>query len=292
MVTDRAARRAGRPARPPPCAGGLGRRPGRHPPDRRHRARRTASTCGFDWVDGYLHAPVGSQQAEEAETLPRRSGAGARARLRRRVRRRRADRRRPGAARRRAGALPSRAAIWPASPSAVVAAGGHIYERSAVEAFIGEPLGATANGFAVTGDDVVIATHNPLAGLSSLPVATLFQTKLALYTSYVVAARVPKGRVPDALWWDTADPYRYLRVEPGETDDLVIFGGEDHKTGQVAGTPACYARARGGAARAAARGAGRRTGGRARSSRRPMACRTWAGWASTTTPRPGSPATA
>ena len=74
--------------------------------------------------------------------------------------------------------------------------------------------------------------------MCGLPVATLFQTKLALYTSYVVAARVPKGRVPDALSWDTEDPYHYLRVEPGDTDDLVIFGGEDHKTGQVKGTPA------------------------------------------------------
>ena len=47
--------------------------------------------------------------------------------------------------------------------------------------------------------------------------ATLFQTKLALYTSYVVAARVPRGRVPDALFWDTSDPYHYLRVEPRRT---------------------------------------------------------------------------
>ena len=65
--------------------------------------------------------------------------------------------------------------------------------------------------------------------------ATLFQTKLALYTSYVVAGRVARGTVPDALFWDTADPYHYLRLEPHRDHDLVIFGGEDHKTGQVAG---------------------------------------------------------
>ena len=196
--------------------------------------------CSFGWVDGYLHAPIGSHQAEEADTfrddaalarelgfdaafvgdVPLAGGPGMRVEGQARFHPRRYL---AGLAR------------------AVVAAGGRIYERSAVEEFSGEPLGATANGFAVTADDVVIATHNPLAGLSSLPVATLFQTKLALYTSYVVGARVPKGRVPDALWWDTKDPYHYLRVEPGDTDDLVIFGGEDHKTGQVPGTPACYA---------------------------------------------------
>ncbi len=196
--------------------------------------------CAFDWVAGYLHAPRGEGQAGEADAfrqeadlarelgfdatfvddVPVVGGPGMRVDGQARFHPRRYL---DGLAR------------------AFVAAGGRIYERSPVEEFRGEPLGATVNGFAVTADDVVIATHNPLAGLSSLPVATLFQTKLALYTSYVVAARVPKDTVPDALWWDTADPYHYLRVEPGETDDLVIVGGEDHKTGQVAGTPACYA---------------------------------------------------
>jgi hypothetical protein len=78
----------------------------------------------------------------------------------------------------------------------------------------------------------VIATHNPLVGLGGIAGATLFQTKLALYTSYVIAGRVAHGVVPDALWWDTADPYRFLRVEPHRDHDVVIFGGEDHKTGQ------------------------------------------------------------
>ena len=39
----------------------------------------------------------------------------------------------------------------------------------------------------------MIATHNPLVGVGGTAGATLFQTKLALYTSYVVAGRVPKG---------------------------------------------------------------------------------------------------
>ena len=42
-----------------------------------------------------------------------------------------------------------------------------------------------------------------------------------------------KGRIPDALFWDTADPYHYLRIEPHRDHDVVIFGGEDHKTGQA-----------------------------------------------------------
>ncbi len=203
--------------------------------------RRHDIDCGFGWVAGHLHAPSGSKQAEEADdfraeaslarelgfdvdfldAVPLVGGPGIRVDGQARIHPRRYL---AGLAR------------------AFVAAGGRIYERSAVETFSSESLGVTVNGFAVTGDDVVIATHNPLAGLSSLPVATLFQTKLALYTSYVVAARVAKGRVPDGLWWDSAEPYHYLRLDPQDDHDIVIFGGEDHKTGQVAGTPECFAR--------------------------------------------------
>ena len=43
-------------------------------------------------------------------------------------------------------------------------------------------------------------------------------------------------------FWDTADPYDYLRIEPNGGHDLVIFGGEDHKTGQASSTDACFDR--------------------------------------------------
>src|SRR5262249_52034368 len=42
--------------------------------------------------------------------------------------------------------------------------------------------------------------------------------------------------------WDTQDPYHYLRVEPRRDHDYVIFGGEDHKTGQVRDTNGCFDR--------------------------------------------------
>jgi Rieske Fe-S protein len=59
-------------------------------------------------------------------------------------------------------------------------------------------------------------------------------TKQAPYLTYVIAGLVPKGAVPQALYWDTEDPYHYVRTEPGVDDehDLLIVGGEDHKTGQ------------------------------------------------------------
>jgi glycine/D-amino acid oxidase-like deaminating enzyme/nitrite reductase/ring-hydroxylating ferredoxin subunit len=125
---------------------------------------------------------------------------------------------------------------------AIESRGGEVYEHSEVEEFSEKPLSVKANGCTITCDFVVLATHTPLMGNTSLASASLFQTKLALYTSYVVSGRVRKGQVPDGLFWDTADPYHYLRLEPHRDYDMVIFGGEDHKTGQAADTTKCYDR--------------------------------------------------
>lgn len=120
--------------------------------------------------------------------------------------------------------------------------GGHIFEHSDAEEFAADPPRVKARGHWIRGGDIVIATHNPLVGLASMPSATFFQTKLALYTSYVIAGRVQKGVMPDALFWDTADPYNYIRLEQHRDHDLVMFGGEDHKTGQIVETTECYER--------------------------------------------------
>ncbi len=118
--------------------------------------------------------------------------------------------------------------------------GSHVFEHTESEEIAAEPLSVKANGQTIACDYVVVATHNPLVGKTGLASATLFQTKLSLYSSYVLGGRVPKGTVPDALYWDTADPYHYLRIDPHRDHDYVIFGGQDHKTGQAPDTEACY----------------------------------------------------
>jgi glycine/D-amino acid oxidase-like deaminating enzyme/nitrite reductase/ring-hydroxylating ferredoxin subunit len=125
---------------------------------------------------------------------------------------------------------------------AVSAAGGQIYEHSAADAFCDDPRSVTSNGCTISCDSIVLATHTPLMGNTNIASATLFQTKLALYTSYAMAGRIASGNVPDALFWDTADPYHYLRIERHRGFDVVIVGGEDHKTGQASDTHACYER--------------------------------------------------
>jgi len=87
---------------------------------------------------------------------------------------------------------------------------------------------------------VIIATHVPLTGNTNLLSATLFQTKLAPYSSYVVSAKIPKGRYPEASYWDTDDPYFYLRIDAFKGFDYAILGGADHKTGQEPGPEKSY----------------------------------------------------
>lgn len=110
--------------------------------------------------------------------------------------------------------------------------GSHVFEYSAPDEFSDDPLSAKVNEHTIRCDYLVIATHNPLTGVTNMLPASLFQTKLAAYSSYVVGAKVPKGKYPHASFWDTSDPYYYLRIDGHPRYDYAIFGGEDHKTGQ------------------------------------------------------------
>ena len=52
--------------------------------------------------------------------------------------------------------------------------------------------------------------------------------------TYAIAGRVERGSVPDVLLWDTLDPYHYVRIqERSETEDWLIVGGEDHRSGEA-----------------------------------------------------------
>ncbi|MEX2172824.1 MAG: FAD-dependent oxidoreductase [Pirellulaceae bacterium] len=123
---------------------------------------------------------------------------------------------------------------------AIEQGGGAIFEQSEATEAAGDPIVVKANGHSVRCEHLVIATHVPLMGKTALVPATLFQTKLAPYSSYAVGAVVPKGTLPEACFWDTSDPYYYLRVDSRAESDYAIFGGEDHKTGQVADTDQCF----------------------------------------------------
>lgn len=76
------------------------------------------------------------------------------------------------------------------------------------------------NGATLDAERVILATHTPLN-------AVLLQTRVAQYRSYVVSG--PVAAFPRGLFWDTEDPYHYIRSRQGDTTELIVGGG-DHKT--------------------------------------------------------------
>jgi nitrite reductase/ring-hydroxylating ferredoxin subunit len=65
------------------------------------------------------------------------------------------------------------------------------------------------------------------------------------YSSYAISARIPRGDFPESSFWDTSNPYYYLRIDRARDHDRAIFGGEDHKTGQADDTAARFKRLEG-----------------------------------------------
>jgi len=110
--------------------------------------------------------------------------------------------------------------------------GGRIYTQTHASEIEGGKKARieTKGGGVVNAESVVVATNTPVNDLIAI------HTKQAPYQTYVIGARVPKGSVKRALYWDTPNPYHYIRLETvgrGATAyDVLIVGGEDHKTGQ------------------------------------------------------------
>lgn len=119
-----------------------------------------------------------------------------------------------------------------AMAASIEGGGCRVFEHAEVSEVQDDPQRVIVGKFEIKAEKVIIATHVPLTGKTGFVNATLLQTKIYPYSSYVIGAKLPKRLIPDASFWDTSDPYYYLRVEPGSRNDYAIFGGNDHKTGQ------------------------------------------------------------
>jgi glycine/D-amino acid oxidase-like deaminating enzyme len=185
--------------------------------------------CGFERLDGYLFAPPGG----EVEELDRELNAARRAGL---IGVERLDR----------TPLPSfdtgpclrfpRQAQFNPIPyleglaRAVERSGSRIFTHTPAVRIEGgcSARVTTAHGPVVTAGAVVAATNAPI--LDEL-ISDIIQ---AAYRTYAIGARVKAGAVPKALYWDTLDSYHYVRLTaaPDGKGEVLIVGGEDHRTGQ------------------------------------------------------------
>lgn len=165
--------------------------------------------CDFKRVDGYLFCAPGHDEAY----LDRELAAIHRAGLR----------------------FPNQAQFHPLKylaglAEAIERDGGKIFTGThATRIDGGKDASVTTAAGTVKATSIVVATNTPVNDL------VVVHTKQAPYMTYVIGARVPRDSVTQALYWDTGDPYYYVRVHPGidAGHDLLIVGGEDHKTGQA-----------------------------------------------------------
>jgi glycine/D-amino acid oxidase-like deaminating enzyme/nitrite reductase/ring-hydroxylating ferredoxin subunit len=96
----------------------------------------------------------------------------------------------------------------------------------------------TADGHTITARAAVVATNCPIND------RVVIHSKQAPYATFAIGLRVIRP-IEHALFWDTAQtaeaekqeigpvPYHYVRFARDDQGDVLIVGGEDHKTGQA-----------------------------------------------------------
>lgn len=113
--------------------------------------------------------------------------------------------------------------------------GSYIFENTRVtELADGEPCLITTERGTITARDVIIASHFPFND------KTLYAFRLHSHRSYVLAVRA-EGTVPRGMFISTK-PSHTVRVHPTENGDLLLIGGEGHKSGEGGDTVARYQR--------------------------------------------------
>lgn len=85
----------------------------------------------------------------------------------------------------------------------------------------------TNRGFRINCEAIVVAANVPFNDRVTL------HTKMAAYQTYAVGIEIDDEQMDHSLFWDTEDPYHYVRTHRDhDGTPILIVGGEDHRTGQ------------------------------------------------------------
>jgi glycine/D-amino acid oxidase-like deaminating enzyme/nitrite reductase/ring-hydroxylating ferredoxin subunit len=188
--------------------------------------------CDFDWVDGYLM----QHPSDKADSLDMEYKAAKKAGLDVEV-----VNEIPGILVAEKGLRFSRQAQFHplkyirGLAAAIERKGGKIFTGTKATRIDSEGID-TESGYTVRAKHTVVATNSPVNNLFAIHV------KQNAYRTYMIGAKIKKGLIPKALWWDTGDfssnsnipPYHYVRTLPFNGEfDILLCGGEDHVTGDT-----------------------------------------------------------
>jgi glycine/D-amino acid oxidase-like deaminating enzyme/nitrite reductase/ring-hydroxylating ferredoxin subunit len=183
--------------------------------------------CEFEWLDGFLFAAT----PDQVDLLDDELAAAHRAGLTgvEKVARAPLDSFDTGVALR----FPRQAQFHPLNyleclTRAIMRDGGRLFSHTHATQIEGgaDAHVETSHGPVVNCEVILVATNTPVNDRVAI------HTKQAPYVTYVIGVSVPKNSVKRALYWDTGDPYHYVRLQREAEHDILIVGGEDHKTGQ------------------------------------------------------------
>jgi glycine/D-amino acid oxidase-like deaminating enzyme/nitrite reductase/ring-hydroxylating ferredoxin subunit len=183
---------------------------------------RTGAECDFARVPGYLYTTREEDVDKLKEELEAAKRAGLPAELSRV----------PLPLVVRAGlCFPGQAELNPLSYLAALARrlpgdGSYVFENTRVLAVDeGEPCRVhLEQGLVLSAERVILATHVPLNRVLLMP-------RVEQCRSYVISG--PAHQSAPGLFWDTEQPYHYVRRQRVGTHHHWIIGGADHKTGEM-----------------------------------------------------------
>jgi glycine/D-amino acid oxidase-like deaminating enzyme/nitrite reductase/ring-hydroxylating ferredoxin subunit len=109
---------------------------------------------------------------------------------------------------------------------AFIGDGGLILENTKIETLEkeGDIHIGVADQLRIRAKNIVYATHIP-PGINS------YSLRCAPYRSYVLGVKLKTHTYPDGLIYDMQEPYHYFRTHVIDGEQLLIAGGNDHKTG-------------------------------------------------------------